>query len=444
MKIKRVGAANLREGMQQIREALGPEAVILSNRRVSEGIEIVAAIDYDENLEVPEPPSREALAQKSPPAEGSLRAAEPPPLNPTSVARGQSVAGAPQLAGKRAAIAQQSADAPRRRDASDSCSGGGSTQSRRIGSQEPVLVEMQNELKVMHHLLEQQLAGLAWGELARRQPHRAEILSRLLDFGLSPELCLRLAHAVAAERDPERAQALALETLARGLCTTHDDILTGAGVVALLGPTGVGKTTTVAKLAARYQRCHGPHQVALVTTDSYRIGAFDQLRIFGMILDIPVRLASSHKELQAAIADFADKPLVLIDTAGMSQRDLRLAQQFTLMGAVPQVKHYLVLAANAELATLHEVVTAFAPVQLAGCILTKLDEARRLGSALSVLHEQALPLAYVSAGQGIPEDLQAAQAHTLVRQGMDLIPNLGTEDEVLALTFGRKVVNARG
>ncbi len=190
---------------------------------------------------------------------------------------------------------------------------------------------MRHELQIMHNLLEQQLSGLAWGELARRQPHRAELLSQLLDFGCTPACACDWPTPPLASTLPARRGGLALETLGRGLSVTQDDILSRGGVAALIGPTGVGKTTTIAKLAARYNLRHGPNRVALITTDSYRIGAFEQLSTFGMILDAPVRLVRTTQELQDAIKVFADKSLILIDTAGMSQRDLRLSQQFALL-----------------------------------------------------------------------------------------------------------------
>jgi len=293
----------------------------------------------------------------------------------------------------------------------------------------------------MHTLLEQQLSGLAWGELARRQPYRAELLSQLMDFGFGPDLCLRLADAATKEQNSELAWRLALETLGRGLSVTQDDILTQGGIAALIGPTGVGKTTTIAKLAARYNLRHGPGRVALITTDSYRIGAFEQLCTFGMIMDTPVRLVSTAQELQDAITSFAEKSLVLIDTAGMSQRDVRLSQQFALLNHTPRIRSYLVLAANAQHSVLRETVAAFAQVPLSGAILTKVDETTRLGAALSVVYEKELPLAYISNGQRVPEDLQVARIDALIRMGESFAGLYGeaAASDALALTFGGRL-----
>ncbi|MFW6191077.1 MAG: AAA family ATPase, partial [Thiohalospira sp.] len=186
----------------------------------------------------------------------------------------------------------------------------------------------------------------------------------------------------------------------------HRDVMAQGGVVALVGPTGVGKTTSVAKIAARYAMRHGYDQVALVTTDSYRIAAHEQLRTYARILGVPVRVANDADELRTTLDNLADRSLVLIDTAGMSQRDRRLAEQFhTLVTGAPTVQTYAVLAANTQPGGLEETVHAFRGAELDGCVLTKIDESTGLGPALSTIIDQSLPLAFLSDGQRVPEDL---------------------------------------
>ncbi len=424
MKIKRLCASNIREAMRKVREELGPEAVILSNQRTTSGFEIVAAVDYDEQL-------LQGVQQQGVAAETAARRRAPEP-EPT--------AASPETE----APARETAPAPEAPTAPEPPAPADSTRAdkpRVVWSQDPMLVEMQSELRGLRGLLEQQLAGLAWGELARRQPHRAELLGQLLDFGFGPDLCLQLADIAAGEGDLDRSWRLALETLGRGLTVTQDDILSRGGIVALIGPTGVGKTTTIAKLAARYKLRHGPGRVALITTDSYRIGAFEQLRTFGMIMDTPTRLVNTAVELQNAIAAFADKSLILVDTAGMSQRDIRLSQQFALLNETPQIRSYLVLAANAQHTVLRETVAAFSQTPLSGAILTKVDETTRLGAVLSVVHDQSLPVAYLGNGQRVPEDLLVARVDVLIRMGEAFAGRYGeiTASEALALTFGRRL-----
>jgi len=441
MKIKRLCAANIREAMRKIREELGPDAVILSNQRTAAGFEIVAAIDYDEQLLQSMPQSapgalpralRELEGATDDPA--AVPAAAPPVPGTAKPAKSAIPTAVPAKTG----LGTGATSTPLTTDRT------GSDKSRIMWSQDPLLVEMRHEMRIMHSLLEQQLSGLAWGDLARRQPYRADLLSQLMDFGFSPELCLRLADAAATDPDPDRAWRLALETLGRGLSVTEDDILTHGGVAALIGPTGVGKTTTIAKLAARYNQRHGPRNVALISTDSYRIGAFEQLSTFGIIMDTPVKLVRTAQELQDAIAAFSDKSLILIDTAGMSQRDLRLSQQFALLNDAPRIRSYLVLSANAQHSVLRETVAAFTRVPLQGVILTKVDETTRLGAALSVVHEKRLPLAYISNGQRVPEDLQAARIDAVIGMGEEFAGLYGygeaTASDALALTFGRRLV----
>jgi flagellar biosynthesis protein FlhF len=430
MKVKRFYAANIREAMRKVREELGAEAVILSNRRVSNGLEIIAAIDYDEKFlkspptdanpaaEPPVPQSASAIPNKPPLTTSTAKPVPAPKATPTQP---------PQTM-------PSSATPPGVRPTGE--------KSQVVWSQDPMLVDMQNDIKRMQHMLEQQLSGLAWGDLGRRQPQRADLLEKLMHFGLTAKLSVQLADAAAAQ--PEQGWSMALNALTQGLMVGQDEILSEGGVVALVGPTGVGKTTTIAKLAAHYTLRHGPRQVALITTDSYRIGAFEQLRTFAMILDLPVRLVSSREELQDAITGYSDKSLVLIDTAGMSQRDMRLSQQFALFDVAPAIKTYLVLSANAQVAMLEEAVMAFGKAPLAGGILTKVDEATRLGGVFSVLYDHKLPLAYVSNGQRVPEDLQVAQIEELLSLGERFVELYSStaDNEALALTFGRRMVNA--
>jgi flagellar biosynthesis protein FlhF len=217
-------------------------------------------------------------------------------------------------------------------------------------------------------------------------------------------------------------------------------------MIALVGSTGVGKTTSVAKLAARYALRHGQRSVALVTTDCYRIGAHEQLFTYGRILGVPVQVASSHEELQSTLASLADRRLVLIDTAGMSQRDLRLAEQLaTLRDSGFPLRTYLVLNVTTQLNVLDEAVRAFGKAALEGCILTKVDEAASLGGVLSVVAKHRLPLAYVGDGQRVPEDLHPARAHNLVNRAVSLMQQAGQDsnDETLAERFGGMAANVR-
>jgi flagellar biosynthesis protein FlhF len=478
MKIRRFFAPDIRQAMRLVREAQGPDAVILSNRKVEGGVEIVAAVDFDETLfspsaarnapagtvpeatPVPQPPPERApggaqpagatkfqdtaapkppaaapsamlkpvpaAAPTTPAARLGVPAYDPPESHPAPVSPGWIDEGSGNSRPRN--DDRTTADAPRTPRATDI-----------LWAQDPVLVDMRRELKELRGLLEHQLCGLAWAEMTRRTPVQARLLRALTELGLAASLSRELAGAVAGVGEFDTAWRHAMGLLAERLTVVEDVILTQGGVVALVGATGVGKTTTVAKLAAHYALRHGREQVALVTTDGYRIGAQEQLRTFARILGVPMRMVADAAELSETLAGLADCGLVLIDTAGMSQRDLRLSEQFaTLRGARTEVRSYLVLSAITQRVGLEEVVRAFAAVDLAGCILTKLDEAASLGEALSVVVRHRLPIAYLGVGQRVPEDLLPARAHNLVSRAVALLQHHApeVEEETLALAFG--------
>ena len=429
MRIKRYFAADMRQAIRQVREEQGPDAVILSNRKVDGGVEIVAAVDYDEAMVekmAAEQPRQGAPAQP---------AAAEPERRPTPAPMEQ-VPAEPE-----GPLPEPDEEPPR-------ASGARREEAPRIEwTQEPTLVAMREEIKTLRGMLEGQLSGLAWGETARNHPHQAKLLERLLRLGLSPSLCRELADQVECASDDEHNWRQALGQLARRVSVTGDDILTQGGVVAVVGPTGVGKTTTVAKLAARYTLRHGRNRVALVTTDSYRIGAHQQLKTYGRILGVPVHVANDADELQRTLEGLQDKELVLIDTAGMSQRDMRLSEQLSVLrGAGPRIRSYVVLSATAQRTSLDEVVRAFQHVRPSGCILTKTDEATGLGEALSVVADRRLPVAYIGDGQRVPEDMHPARAHKLVNQSVALMQKHTEEltQEAMAFAFGQATGEANG
>ncbi|RMD78618.1 MAG: flagellar biosynthesis protein FlhF, partial [Gammaproteobacteria bacterium] len=284
------------------------------------------------------------------------------------------------------------------------------------GAGETVLEEMRRELRMLRGMVEGQLAELAWRDYRHRAPLQAELVRRLEGLGLSEALARELVRPFPpAGDDHERAWEEALRALARRIPISRDDPLASGGVVALVGPTGVGKTTTVAKLAARFALRRGVRRIALVTTDNFRVAAHEQLRTYGRLLDVPVRVAADAAELAALLDELADRELVLVDTAGMGQRDLRLSEQLGLLhGAGARVRSYLVLAAGSDPQALEEVVRAFGRVPLEGCVLTKLDEATALGGALEAVIRHRLPVLCVSDGQRVPEDLHPAEAEDLV------------------------------
>lgn len=395
MKISRFFGKDMRDALSLVTQELGPDAVILSNKRVDGGVEVVAATDYDEQA---------IRAQVS---------AKPVVSKPVEDTRRQAVQEAvlkQELA--RARAAAETLQAPVVPPVAVAASN---------PETEMAITAMREEMRLMRGLLEEQLAGLAWNDARRRHPHKVMLLERLARLGIAPTQAQQLCETLEFKETAEATWQAALLQLSQQLNVTNDDILTQGGVVALLGTTGVGKTTTIAKLAARYALAHGADSVALISTDCYRIAAHEQLRTFAQILGCPVKLVDKPEALQRAIEGFANKRLVLIDTAGTGQRDQALGERLALIAAQGhQVRNYLVLSCTAQKALLDESIRAFARLPLAGCVLTKLDEAGSLGDMISTLIQHRLPVAYVADGQRVPEDLRIARGVNLVNQAIAL------------------------
>ncbi len=311
--------------------------------------------------------------------------------------------------------------------------------------QEKNLKKIQGELKGLRTIMEAPLMQFSWGELERIQPLQANLLKQLLALGLSATLCEQITAKMVAKGLNKHSWLEALKLLAATLPVTDEDLMRSGGVVSLIGPTGVGKTTTIAKLAARFALRHGRRNIALVTTDSYRIGAHEQLRTYGRILGVPVQVAADNDELSTVLNHNRDKKLILIDTSGVSQHDQRLTEQLaTLTVESLPMRNYLVLSATSQMGLLEDVIDSFGRTRLDGCYLTKVDEAVSLGEVLSVLIEKKLPVAYVSDGQKVPDDLHPARGELLVKEAVKLMQKSKNKpsDKELAFMFGGLINNA--
>ncbi len=461
MKLKRFFASDIRQAIKLVREELGPDAVILSNRSVDGGVEIVSAVDYDEALMRGESEASSTTHQGATPMKANIFASQYKPQEQAKVSEQLKVRlkALEQAQAKRNNDAERASKAepekPKTPEASRLDVRGETRTANRTRqphpaskvewSQDPALVDMRSELKSLRSLLENQLSGLAWGDLQRRNPMRAELVKRLTKLGIGVDLCKEVCELVSDGGDFDTIWQQALLILEDKVLTHDDDILAEGGIVALVGPTGVGKTTTIAKLAARYALRHGSRHVALITLDNYRIGAYEQLRAYGRILDIPVRVADKVSELRGIVEGFYDRRLILIDTAGMSQRDSRLQQQLAVLRSsnIP-VKSHLVLSTTTRLSALEEIVRVYKGVELNSCILTKLDETTSLGSAMSAVIRHGLPVSYVSDGQRVPEDIHTARASMLVQRSVDILSENERllDDEQGAYSIGRITADA--
>lgn len=316
---------------------------------------------------------------------------------------------------------------------------------------DPTVQQMAQEIRYMRNLLEGQLSGFAWGELARKEPLKAELLRSLLGSGFSAQLSRRLLDSLPKGMDHEKGLHWLKAALALNLRAVNAgaDFVERGGVHALVGPTGVGKTTTLAKLAARAVLKYGAEHVALITTDSYRIGAHEQLRIYGRILNVPVHAVKDAAELELTLADLHRSHLVLIDTVGMSQRDRRIAEQIELLcGHGSRIRRHLLLPATAQSVTLDDIVRAYRGVGMDGAILTKIDESLSLAPAVDCLIRHRLDVHYVTNGQKVPEDLHLANARFLVdaafnNQNVTSAHGLKEDEWSVAVQWGNEMTAKR-
>ncbi|PPK55019.1 flagellar biosynthesis protein FlhF [Marinobacter persicus] len=418
MKVKRFFAQTMAEALKQVSNEMGPDAVILSNRRVDGGVEIVTALDYDENM------ARQRLGEKAGEATNGARLAEMQAdqhrhleseltrsrSRIQEVREKRAAAGAQYtgVAFNDAALDEEMpvAQAPQK-PATDS-------------GYSDELASMKAEIKSLRELVSNSSA-----QAERKKPEgpgnavQQRLSERLQEFGLGHELAGSLAQQNRNAR-LEDAWKQSLKMLATGVRTARESWLEAGGVYALVGPTGSGKTTTIGKLAARYVLEHGPDSLALVTTDRYRVAAHEQLFVFGRILNVPVRVVDETHSLDDILDELSDRHLVLIDTAGLTSADRGYQEQLAeLARSHHNIRSHLVVSATSQPRIMKSVWHCYKMANLAGCVMTKIDEALTLGESLGFVMETGLPVAWYTDGQKIPEDLHRAQAVPLVRLGVE-------------------------
>lgn len=459
MKIKRFVAQDMRQALRMVKDALGDDAVILSNKTVEDGVELTAAVDLiteDHEQAADAAPMQANKAQASAiqaaleTREASTKAA-PIKANPH---RRAAQANQPQQRSPsrsqaqprgRAQPRQQRHEEPQHQAAG--LAAALSEQAQAASSvDEGALAEMREEMYRMRRWLQAELSSMHWYDLGQRSPNTQELLSRLMGLGLSADLARRLSERVAGIEDLELAWKKALFFLSGEIQIHEEEILERGGIVALVGPTGVGKTTTIAKMAARFALRHGHRNVALVTTDNFRIGARDQLHTYGRILNVPVRSATDPAAMRDVIDSLSDRRLILIDTAGMGVENERLTEQLETLNAVgPALTTLLTLSATTEGMALTRAFRLFAQARPDACLLTKLDEAGSLGGSLSALINSGLPLAFMADGQRVPEDLQVARAQPLVKRAAELFEEHASQCDqtFVALSYRGDDANAR-
>jgi flagellar biosynthesis protein FlhF len=276
--------------------------------------------------------------------------------------------------------------------------------------------EMLNELRSMKGLIEERFGALAFMEKLQRQPRQATLAQKLLECGFSPALIRKLVGSLPEEGDES---AWAASVLERNLATGERGaaLEDEGGIFALIGTTGVGKTTSTAKLAASFAARHGAGQLGLISLDAYRMAGQEQLRSYGRILGVPVHTAHDRASLEDLLDLLSGKKMVLIDTGGLAQRDARTAELLEMV-TQPSVQRLLVINAASQGETIEDTLLAYRAAQCRGVVLTKVDEAVKLGPALDALIRHRLKVLAVANGQRVPEDWHRLSAGTLVQRAL--------------------------
>ena len=411
MNVKKFRAATAREALKLVKAELGEDAIVLANRSVPGGVEIIA---MPASEIASSPPPAASVKQSSAPKPKTIRPFEPPRIVTADyAARQEDVAAAGEAARVKAGLEalQKRLGRDAGRSVAEPEPPSAAAESPTVTQQIETLHEqnalLARELQQVRALIEQQLAGFAWNEAIRKAPGRARVLGEMLDAGFSPALARAICDKIEAHAEADAAREAAKARLGARLAVVGDDdeLIAKGGVYAIVGPTGVGKTTTTAKIAARCVVQLGAARVAMITTDGFRIGAQEQLRIYGRILGVPVFAVRDAQDLRLTLQELATKHIVLIDTVGLSQRDKAVAQQIAMLSGGGVVKRLLCLNAASRGDTLDDVVRAFGGEGLAGAIITKTDEAVSLAAALDVVVRHRLLVHYVANGQRVPEDL---------------------------------------
>jgi flagellar biosynthesis protein FlhF len=441
MKIKRYTASSMRAALALVRSEQGPDAVILSSRRGEDGIEVIAAVDYDEALFADATRQRTAAVDTAPPATETPLMRQPshePMISEAMRAAAQSIA-APRTAAPSAPTPPVPTQTPTRTQA---------PAARSQKQADPAYgADMQRELRDMRRMLETGLAGMTWNDKRLREPLQARVLEELSAMDIAPDVAMALAELTPRRTALENPSHIPMALLCRHLPMLNDLTSVTGGITAIVGPTGAGKTTTIAKLAARWCMLHSSKDMALVSTDCYRIGAREQLNTYARILGVPMHSANNGKELGRILDRLKSKKLILIDTAGMGPRDVRLSEQLaTLKLGAARANVLLALPAQGEGNALDEIVCAFAGIHPIASVITKVDEAASLGAVISASLRHKLKIAYICNGQRVPEDLHAAHQKRvwLVRAALDMKERSTPQrdDAYLARAFGQVPAHA--
>ena len=374
MNMKTFRERNMQDALHRIREELGEDAVIISTKQDSKGVQVVAAADYElvsngdsDNYEI-------------------YKSNDGANIDPNKFTEDVSTYN------ENTAIKNEERD-----------------------------TRVKDEIIQLRKLIESQTEMISWNRIINKNSMSRKILQKLSVSGFGFNLSKDLLIQVRTIPDFDSAWKIVEKEITRSISILEKNIIDTGGVVALLGPTGVGKTTTIAKIAAQFALKHSNEQVALISTDHYRIGAHDQISIYASILNVPVIAAANKKQLRRALNEVSDKQLIVIDTPGLSQKDSRISKIVEILSeSTNKIDKYLVLSAASQLCVQNEIIHRFSPEKLDGVIISKTDEASQIGGVLTVLMERSLPIAFETTGQRVPEDINRPDSKSLFNTAINL------------------------
>lgn len=437
MRVKRFFAEDFRKVMRKVRDELGDDASIISQKETPEGIEVVCALNYDGELDTREVVDALKETHRTETLQEELDAARKRVLSgvtfdtPTSdfnfntpSSSAKSNPSSTKAINQLALAYQKEHDLAR-----DTYTQAASATSHQSSNQQDnwqenkVIQAMESEIQSLRNLLFSQISS----QDNQANPAASYVRNRLEFAGFSRNYIQHLLNLAQLDSDLSTSEAwdIMLEKLHSQILVHDGELIEKGGVVAVFGPTGVGKTTTLSKLAARHVLKYGPDSLALVTTDCYRIGAYEQLRTVGRILGVMVRIVDENNSLDTTLKSLKRKSLILVDTAGLNTKDPNLDAQINLLASSNvKIKRFLVMPTTSQAKVLSATYQAYKNVGLNGCILTKVDEATNLGETLGLVLENRLPIAYITNGQKIPDDVLLASKNFLLERFMQDLQSL--------------------
>ncbi|MEI7531528.1 MAG: flagellar biosynthesis protein FlhF [Betaproteobacteria bacterium] len=430
MTIKRFVASTSRETLNMVRNELGSDATIISNRMIDGMNEILAIAGEEMNEMIFNPNQAKtttATNSNAPPQNITSSDRIAPQLKPQSSPSRMANLTSPaqsfeqSLQAKKTLKTKASHDIPGVSNLQIPSSAK-STTIQTSAVQDQMMKLFMSEIRQMRKAIESQLDDIAWNNTQVREPAKKELLDTLIAAGFDLQFAKNMAEMLPDETQSDEILSWAMNLISHNLksVSIESEIIEQGGVFALIGPTGVGKTTTIAKMAARFVMKHGTEKLALITTDAYRIGGYEQLRIYGKILGVMIHVVRDEADLALALKELKNKHTILIDTVGLSQRDRRVKEQISMLFNSHQpIKKLLCLNSTNSFETLQEVAQIYRSQKLDGCVITKTDEAVSLGAVMSIVLQNRLKVFYMTCGQRVPEDIQLVNKARLMNQIFD-------------------------